>query len=81
MMKKDNEQIKTRHQCITSMDAYKSKDIEELRFGDYLAGRKQKAATPSYFLIDYFFYIHVQAAYKITSKEALFIYYRHGADI
>lgn len=45
--------VYARHQCITSMEAYMSKDMEELRFEDYLAGRKPKTATTGAFLADF----------------------------
>uniref|UniRef100_A0AC35FSQ1 Uncharacterized protein n=1 Tax=Panagrolaimus sp. PS1159 TaxID=55785 RepID=A0AC35FSQ1_9BILA len=36
----DNKEIQTKNMCITSMDQYKMKSIEELRVADYAANRK-----------------------------------------
>lgn len=32
--------ITTRHQCLTAMEAYKQKSLEEIRLEDYMANRK-----------------------------------------
>lgn len=37
--------VKTQNQCITIMDAYKDKSVEELRLEDYAAGRKGSAGS------------------------------------
>uniref|UniRef100_A0A914YAY5 Nuclear pore complex protein Nup98-Nup96 n=1 Tax=Panagrolaimus superbus TaxID=310955 RepID=A0A914YAY5_9BILA len=41
----DNKEIQTKNMCITSMDQYKMKSIEELRVADYAANRKGNTGT------------------------------------
>ena len=42
--------VSTRHQCITCMEEYKNKSLEELRYEDSRANRKETASTRFDFL-------------------------------